>query len=159
MEFVTMDQLRVHTKADGDDDDLLELYGNAAENFCVGECELAVYADDAAMDAAKILLPTMLRDALAERDAALDAADDEENKDVAEYMRERARNEFESIRFDMGKIERGKVVGPSFQAAVLLIAAHLYRNREEVTSGINHGATKLPVGYKHMLKQFTRYGV
>ena len=96
---------------------------------------------------------------MAERDAALDAADDEENKDVAEYMRERARNEFESIRFDMGKIERGKVVGPSFQAAVLLIAAHLYRNREEVTSGINHGATKLPVGYKHMLKQFARYGV
>ena len=159
MEFVTMDQLRVHTKADGDDDDLLELYGNAAEIFCVGECELAVYTDDAAMVAAKILLPTMLRDALAERDAALDAADDEENKDVAEYMRERARNEFESVRFDMTKIERGKVVGPSFQAAVLLIAAHLYRNREEVTSGINHGATKLPVGYKHMLHQFTRYGV
>lgn len=159
MEFVTMDQLRIHTKADGDDDELLELYGNAAENFCVGECELNVYPNDAAMSDAKLLLPTMLRDALAERKAAMDAADDEEDKDVAEYMREQAHNQFEAVRFAMGKIERGKVVGPSFQAAVLLIAGHLYRNREEVTSGINHGATKLPIGYKHMLHQFTRYGV
>lgn len=159
LQFVTMDQLRVHTKADGDDDDLLLIYALAAEDFCVAECQVGVYVDQAALDAARAGCSDTLRDALLARKNLMDAADAEEDETVAEYMRANAERSYQDVRFTLAKIERGKVVTDAFCAAVLLIAGHLYRNKEEVTSGINHGATKLPVGYKHFLHQFSRYGV
>lgn len=159
MIFVTLDQLRVHTKAGGDDDEMLALYGAAAEDFCISECQVEVYENQAALDAALATCPEKLRDALTARKAAMDAADAEEDEAVAEYMRANAEMAYHNVRYALQRIERGRVVTDSFRAAVLLIAGHLYRNREEVTSGINHGATKLPVGYKHMLHKFSRYGV
>lgn len=159
LRFVTLEQLRTHTKADGDDDELLQLYGEAAENFCANECQLNVYLTQAELDAALLGCADMFRAAITKRDAALQAADAEPGKQVKQFMTQMAYSTYASEVDAITRIQLGRVVGPSFLAAVLLIAGHLYRNREEVTSGINHGATKLPVGYKHMLHQFTRYGV
>lgn len=159
LRFVTLDQLRIHTKADGDDDDLLQLYGESAENFCSNECELNVYATREELDTALLGCAETFRDAIAKRDAALQAADAEVDTQVKQFMSQMAYSTYASEVDAITRVQLGRVAGPSFIAAVLLIAGHLYRNREEVTTGINHGATKLPVGYKHMLHQFTRYGV
>ena len=159
LKFITMDQLRIHTKADGDDDDLLMLYGAAAEDFCVAECQVNVYPDQAGLDAAQAQCPEVLRAAIVARKTGMDAADVEEDELVAAYMRANAQNAYEAARFALRRVELGRVATDSFLAAVLLIAGHLYRNKEEVTTGINHGATKLPIGYKHLLHKFSRYGV
>ena len=75
LKFVTLEQLRAHTKADGDDDELLQMYGEAAENFCANECQLNVYQTQADLDAALLGCTDMFRAAIAKRDAALQAAD------------------------------------------------------------------------------------
>lgn len=159
LKFVSLEQLRVHTKADGEDDEMLMLYGEAAEEFCVAECQLNVYPTQAELDTALGACPDLMRAAKAARESAFAAADAEDDADVAAYIRNAANLAYRDSMFKIERIERGRVVGPSFLAAVLLIAGHLYRNREEVSSGINHGSTKLPVGYNHMLHKFTRYGV
>lgn len=104
MDLVTIEQLRAHCRAESEDDALLTVYGEAAEQAAADFLNRRVYADADALAAAVL-------------DGS--AGDDP------------------------------IVVNDAIRAAVLLLAGHLYRNREDVITGTI--ATKMPMGAHTLL--------
>lgn len=90
MDLVTIEQVRAHCRADPEDDALLVLYADAAEQQAQDFLNRKVFHDADAL-ATAVLAETAGCDPI--------------------------------------------VVNPAIKAAVLLIAGHLYRNREEVITG------------------------
>jgi len=103
VELVTVEQVRAHCRADPDDDEMLKVYTEAAEQQVQDFLNRRVYVDAEGLAAAVL---------------AGVAGDDP------------------------------MLVNPVVRAAVLLLTAHLYRNREAVTV---ETARELPLGVTQLL--------
>lgn len=103
MDLVTIEQLRAHCRAEPEDDTLLTVYADAAEQAAQDFLNRKVYPDAEAMAAAVL-------DGLAGEDPI--------------------------------------VVNAAIQAAILLTAGHLYRNREATTA---EPVRDLPQGVHQLL--------
>lgn len=153
MELVTIDQVRAHCRAEPEDDDLLELYANGAEQAAQQFLNRRVFATaedlQAAVDAvpaAVALAETAHRDAIAAARALAG-----ETRCIAEQSAEAAWREVRTL---ARETVHGMVVNDDIRDAVLLIAGHRYRNREEVITGTI--ATKLPDGATTILWPYRR---
>lgn len=154
MSFVSLAEAKLHLRVDGADEDaLVGIYINAAEQAAIKAMDRGVYADNTALQAAMTAAPAALTAATAAYTAAVTAADAMTDAteqvaalQVAEtaYMRAQAayRQAFDGI-----------VVNDQIKAAVLLTVGHLFANREDVVVGASvsampHGADCLLQPYK-----------
>lgn len=154
MSFVTLAEAKLHLRVDGTDEDaLIGIYINAAEQAAIKAMDRGVYADDTALNAAKTAAPAALTAATAAYTAAVTAADAMTDAieqaaalQVAETAYMRAQVAYRQV-FD------GIVVNDQIKAAVLLTVGHLFANREDVVVGssvsaLPHGADCLLQPYK-----------
>ena len=156
MTFVTVDEAKLHLRVDGTDEDaLIGLYINAAEQAAVKAMDRGVYADGTALQTAMTAAPAALTAATVAKEAAVDAAEaitDSTEKvaalQVAETAYMRAQVAYRQV-FD------GIVVNDQIKAAVLLTVGSLYAQREDVVVGASVAA--LPNGADYLLQPFKVY--
>lgn len=157
MRFVTLTTLRDHCRADTEDDALLTIYGDAAERSVEMLANRYLYVDAATHNTEVDLLPAKVaaaRDAYkADMDAAAAIADDVE-RDFAKSM---ALDALNRVLIDAQKVRDGLVITEDMKAAILLIAGSLYRNREEVATGVS--VTQIPVGAHAIMSKYCRVAV
>lgn len=163
MYLVTLALLQQHCRTDGDDDELLSLYGNAAESAVMRAANRNFYLTAADMDVAVAGIEDALAVAYAKYDAAIAAT-----KGITDPARRgaavsRANTILGRATLSQDMILHGLVLdlpvgwqddpdglaslnGSGFDvvAAVLLTAAHLYRNRENVVAGQGSAAVQVP---------------
>ena len=156
MSFVTLAEAKIHLRVDGTDEDaLIGLYINAAEQAAVKALDRGVYADGTALQTAMTAAPAALTAATAAYTAAVAAAeavtDTTEQTaalQVAEAAYMRAQVAYRQA-FD------GIVVNDQINAAVLLTVGSLYSQREDVVVGASVAA--LPNGVDYLLQPFKVY--
>ena len=156
MSFVQLAEAKLHLRVDGTDEDaLIGLYINAAEQAAVKAMDRGVYADGTALQTAMTAAPAALTAATVAKEAAVAAAEamtDSTEKvaalQVAETAYMRAQVAYRQV-FD------GIVVNDQIKAAVLLTVGHLYANREDVVAGASVAA--LPNGADYLLQPFKVY--
>ena len=156
MSFVQLAEAKIHLRVDGPDDDaLIGLYINAAEQAAVKAMDRGVYADGTALQTAMTAAPAALTAATVAKEAAVAAAEaitDSTEKvaalQVAETAYMRAQVAYRQA-FD------GIVVNDQIKAAVLLTVGSLYAQREDVVVGASVAA--LPNGADYLLQPFKVY--
>lgn len=156
MSFVSLAEAKIHLRVDGTDEDaLIGIYINAAEQAAIKAMDRGVYADNTALQAAMTAAPGVLTTATATYTAAVtaaeamtDATEQAAALQVAETAYMRAQVAYRQV-FD------GIVVNDQIKAAVLLTVGHLYANREDVVAGASVAA--LPNGADYLLQPFKVY--
>ena len=157
MSFVQLAEAKLHLRAtDGTDEDaLIGLYINAAEQAAVKALDRGVYADGTALQTAMTAAPAALTAATVAKEAAVAAAEAMTNStekvaalQVAETAYMRALVAYRQA-FD------GIVVNDQIKAAVLLTVGSLYAQREDVVVGASVAA--LPNGADYLLQPFKVY--
>lgn len=143
MELVTIEEVRRQCRADPEDDALLTLYAQGAELAAQQFLNRRVFADKDALDSAVAAMPAEVEAAEAAHAAAREAARDLEGeaRAIAEAAADAAWHEALS---NARETAVGMVVNDDVRTAVLMIAAHRYRNRESVITG--DSASELPQG-------------
>lgn len=156
MSFVTLAEAKIHLRVDGTDEDaLIGIYINAAEQAAIKAMDRGVYADNTALQAAMTAAPSVLTTATATYTAAVtaaeamtDATEQAAALQVAETAYMRAQVAYRQV-FD------GIVVNDQIKAAVLLTVGHLYANREDAVVGASVSA--LPHGADCLLQPYKVY--
>lgn len=153
MALVTTEQAREHCKADPADDAMLAVYLAAAEKSAARLIGRNLYATQEEMDDAIATIPTAMATARTTYDAAVEAAADldEWGKVSGESLAQRA---LDRVTWEQHYILHGIVVEDDIIAAILLILGHLYRNREDVVTGVT--ATEVPNAARALLWPYTR---
>lgn len=156
MSLVDIETAKQHLRADGDEENgLIALYLSAAELSAVEFLNRKIYADQAALDAAKAAIPAALDAAEVAYDAACAAADASLTVMARELRRSAAEADLGRQQANAAEVLAGVLTNDTIQAAILLILGHLYANREEVVPGT---VSKIPFG-AHALLQPYRVGL
>lgn len=152
MALVTIDQAREHCKSDTADDALLGVYLAAAEKSAARLVGRNLYATPEALNNAFSTIATKMSDARAAYDTAIAAAADldEQGKMSAESL---AQRELDKVTWEQHYVLHGIVADDDIKAAILLITGHLYRNREDVVTGVT--ATEVPNAARALLWPYT----
>lgn len=149
MTLVTIEQLRFQVRADADEgDELISLFGEAAEAACQALCNRYLYVDAAALQAARDALPAAMAAASAAYETAMDAAasiDDDRERDTAEQI---AKKDLQDAEVAQAYTLHGLVVTPDLIAAILLTATDFYNNRE--AGDVPAGARNTCFRYRHI---------
>lgn len=152
MTFVTLDQARDHLRVtDSDEDADITQKLEAAEGHAIKHLNRHVYADQAALDAAKAAAPAALSAATVVYEAAVTAAKSIENCIERNMALLAAEEAYAVVHIDVLRTYRGIVINDEIKAGVLLILGHLYANREDVVTGVT--VTELPTGAKCLLRE------
>lgn len=151
MNLITLAQARLHVKADGDDDDVLTIYCNAAEAACARLANRNLYKDMAALNAALSALPDALSDAWEAHDAAMIAAAGLSDLRQRAFAEDNARASLSAAMATHQNVVNGIVVTDDMIAAVLLTVGHLYRNRENNITGQGAAAVELPMSAQNLM--------
>lgn len=157
MQFVTLSEARTQCKADAADDAMVTIYANAAEKRCSQIAQRNIYVDGTALTAARATVSASLVAANAAYAAAIAAADAltiDADKADAKLSAEAALQE---AQLSASMIRDGIVVTADIKAAVLLITAHWYRNREEVQTGPGANAVQIPQGAQNIMEQYGKH--
>ena len=156
MSFVPLAEAKIHLRVDGTDEDaMIGLYINAAEQAAVKAMDRGVYADGTALQTAMTAAPAALTAATVAKEAAVAAAEaitDSTEKSAALQVAETA---YMRALVAYRQAFDGIVVNDQIKAAVLLTVGHLYANREDVVVGASVSA--LPNGADHLLQPFKVY--
>lgn len=144
-----MEDAKAHLRSDGADDALVQAYLDAAEDAAAQFLNRAVFADDAALQAARTAAPAALSTRLADIETRVTAAGDIEdctqrNETLATIERDR-----QSALTAYREAMAGMVINASITAACLLMLGKLYANREDVVTG--QTAIELPQGAHALL--------
>lgn len=158
MELVTIDTLRMHCRADGDDDELIERYGNAAEAACAARVSRGLFADEDALNAALETVPTLLTAAWDSYDEEMEAADaitDERVRAAAVISATKKRDN--AIR-KASAITNGMVATQDIIIAVMLLTKTWYDTGTTVVTGQGAAAVELPFGAETILARYAYTG-
>lgn len=143
LRYVTIEQLRNHCRVDSDagEDELLGIYGAAAEKHCENAINRRIFATQGELDAA--------RAQLADGYAAL-VAGVTDDPAIAELWSASVRIK----RAELRGILHGIVADSVIMSATLLLAGRLYRNRE--TNAVDQGEvlTPLALGHDELLQPY-----
>ena len=156
MTFVTLPEAKLHLRVDSiDEDALIGLYINAAEQSAVSLLDRGVYADGTALGVAKAAAPAELAAATATYTAAIAAA--QALTDATEQAAATQAAEYAYLRAQVAYRQAmdGVVVNDQIKAAVLLTVGSLYAQREDVVVGASVAA--LPNGADYLLQPFKVY--
>lgn len=130
MKFITIEQAQQHCKTDGEDDDQLGLYADAAEAACARHCNRSVFASQSELDAAIDGLPARVQAAKTTYDTAVVAADEISDMDMRRYAVANADFAFRRRLQEINRDRVGIVADKDFVAAALLLTGNFYRERE-----------------------------
>ena len=156
MSFVQLSEAKLHLRVDGaDEDSLIGLYINAAEQAAIKAMDRGVYADNTALEAAMTAAPAALTAATAAKEAAVAAAEALTDADEKAAALQAAETAYMRALVAYRQVFDGIVVNDQIKAAVLLTVGHLYANREDVVVGAS--ATALPHGADCLLQPFKVY--
>jgi len=156
MTFVTLPEAKLHLRVDSiDEDALIGLYINAAEQSAVSLLDRGVYADGTALGVAKAAAPAELTAATATYTAAIAAA--QALTDATEQAAATQAAEYAYLRAQVAYRQAmdGVVVNDQIKAAVLLTVGSLYAQREDVVVGAS--VATLPNGADYLLQPFKVY--
>jgi hypothetical protein len=164
MKLITLDQAREHVKADGDDDELLTLYCNAAEAACAKLANRNLYKSTADLTAAVASISGTVLAAYTAYDAAVELANAEADIRIRAYSLgaasvalqdalDRQDAILHGLALDAAVDAAGAPVGDDILAAILLTVGHLYRNRENVATGQSAAAVEVPLTAQHIMGQ------
>ena len=156
MSFVQLAEAKLHLRVDGTDEDaLIGLYINAAEQSAIALLDRGVYADGTALGAAKASAPADLTAATATYTAAIAAA--QALADATEQAAAAQAAEYAYLRAQVAYRQAmdGIVVNDTIKSAVLLVVGHLYAHREDVVAGVS--VATLPNGAEWLLQPFKVY--
>ena len=156
MSFVQLAEAKLHLRVDGADEDaMIGLYINAAEQAAVKALDRGVYADGTALQTAMTAAPAALTAATVAKEAAVAAAEamtDSTEKSAALQVAEAA---YMRALVAYRQVFDGIVVNDQIKAAVLLTVGSLYAQREDVVVGASVAA--LPNGADYLLQPFKVY--
>lgn len=156
MSFVTLAEAKLHLRVDGTDEDaLIGLYINAAEQSAMSLLDRGVYVDGTALGAAKAAAPGGLESASAAYDAAIEAAQAMTDDALQAAATQAAENAWLKACVTHRQTMDGMVVNEAIRAAVLLIVGSLYAQREDVVVGASVAA--LPNGAEWLLAPYKVY--
>lgn len=156
MSFVTLAEAKLHLRVDGADEDaLIGLYINAAEQAAVKALDRGVYVDDTALQTAMAAAPAALTTATAAYTAAVTAADAMTDSTEQAAALQVAETAYMRALVAYRQAFDGILVNDQIKAAVLLTVGHLYANREDVVVGASVAA--LPNGADYLLQPFKVY--
>lgn len=151
--MIDLDLVRQHLKADeGVEDDLIEQYFASARSACEGYCNRKLYDEAADQISDYTAALAALVDAQEARDAAIEAAGDDD------LLKQIATDRYTSARSAVLFRCNGIVINDIIIAAMLLMTGHFYRNRQEVVAGQYAGATQIPAGAKRLLEPYLWVG-
>ena len=162
MKIVTIGQVREHVKADGDDDELLTAYANAAEAACERLANRAIFATTGELTTAKAAVPAMMTTAYETYDAAVLAAQGHDDDRIIVMMTAQAQNALNAATLRADWVLNGLAIdkaadgtsqpkGDDIVVAILMTAGHYYRNRENVVTGQGAAAVELPGAAKDIM--------
>lgn len=160
MSLVTLAQAKLHLRVDGtDEDSLIQIYIDAAEQDVANTLQRNIYADNTALSAAIAAAPTALANATTAYEAAITAADLIEDADQQDVATIKAREDYFHAIEEAKRTNRGLVINDTIKSAILLLIGHLYGNREEVVVGLNMAAMPqhIIVGVQYLLNPFKAY--
>ena len=163
MKLITLDQAREHVKADGDDDELLTLYCNAAESACARLANRNLYKTTADLTAAVALISDKMLAAYTAYDVAVAAANAQSDPRMKAHGISAAATALwevtnaqdavaHGLALDAATDEDGTPVGDDILLAILMTVGHAYRNRENVASGSNAAAVEVPMTAQHIMQ-------
>ena len=157
MSFVTLAEAKLHLRAtEGTDEDaLIDLYINAAEQAAIKAMDRGVYADNTALQTAMAAAPAALTAATAAKEAAVTAAEALTDPDEKAAALKAAENAYMRALVAYRQVFDGIVVNDQIRAAVLLTVGSLYAQREDVVVGASVAA--LPNGADYLLQPFKVY--
>lgn len=143
-EFVTIEQARLHCKADGEDDDILQLYVEAASIDAVVSLNRAVFVSAEEKAAAIAEIPAAMVSAREARDAAIEAAMQLPDPCDSYEAVTLARDIYHSRRIEWNQTRNGIVIDDHIRGAILMTIAHSYANRANVVAGQGAAAVLVP---------------
>lgn len=144
MKLVTIEQAREHARTDGDDDELLTVYVDAAEATCERLANRGLFLTQEEFAEALSTIEAEITDAWTAYQTMMDSitapAGVRYDATVARAVQMRD-HQLHKINWKA----RGIVATPDIITAVLALAAHYYRNREEVASGQGASSVRVPM--------------
>lgn len=156
MSFVQLAEAKIHLRVDGTDEDaLIGLYINAAEQAAVKAMDRGVYADGTALQTAMTAAPAALTTATAAYTAAVTAADAMTDTTEQTAALQVAETAYMRALVAYRQAFDGIVANDQIKAAVLLTVGSLYAQREDVVVGASVAA--LPNGADCLLQPFKVY--
>lgn len=156
MSFVTLAEAKLHLRVDGTDEDaLIGLYINAAEQAAIKAMDRGVYADNTALQTAMTAAPAALTAAAAAKEAAVTSAEALTDADEKAAALQAAETAYMRAQVAYRQAFDGIVANDQIKAAMLLTVGHLYANREDVVVGVS--VTALPAGVDCLLQPFKVY--
>ena len=156
MSFVQLAEAKLHLRVDGADEDaMIGLYINAAEQAAVKAMDRGVYVDGTALGVARAAAPGELDAAIAACEAAVTAAELLSDADAQDAAIQTAENNLLRANVAYRQTMDGMVVNEAIRAAVLLIVGHLFANREDVVAGVS--VAQLPNGAEWLLQPYKVY--
>lgn len=159
MKLITLDQARDHVKADGDDDDLLEIYCNAAEAMCERLANRNLYATAAEHASAVAGVPAAMTAAYTEYDAAIATANEQDDDRMTVMMTANAQAKLTAATSRAEAIIHGLCLddpngkGQDIIGAVLLAVGHLYKTRASVATGQGASAVEVPLTTRNIMEE------
>jgi hypothetical protein len=158
MSVIAIDIAMQHLRAEPDDQVLVQVQLEAAEEVAMKFLNRRFYLDQVALDGARAGVSQAMQDAKAANSAAVAAAELEQDLALRCRLLEHARQALAEAYDQADTIAYGMVLNPAIQAACLLRLGHLFANREEVVTGTI--ATELPLALQHLLMPYRiRMGV
>lgn len=151
MELVTLATLRAHCRADGDDDDLIIMYANAALAACVTRISRDLFPDVQAQNAALATVGTLLTEAWDAYDQAMEDADAIEDERVRAAMKIAAIKQRDNAIRRANMITNGIVATEDIKAAIMLTVKTWRDNGTSVVTGQGAAAVELPGGAESIL--------
>lgn len=144
MEFVTIEQARVHCRADGEDDDILQIYVEGAQIDAVVSLNRDVFSTQAELDEAIAAIPAAMVSARQIRDAALELAANLPDPYDSYEAQQAANDAYYRERIKWAQTRNGIVIDDHIRGAILMTVAHSYTNRSNVVSGQGAAAVMVP---------------
>lgn len=157
MRLITIAEARMHVKADGDDDELLATYCNAAEVECSRLANRSLFATTADLNTAVGTVGPRMTAAYAAYDAAVIAAGNVDDDRVTAMLLAGAQRRLDDVTLscerdsvglalDAAQDAAGLPGNDAIKAAILLMVGHLYANRTTVLTGQGSAAIEVPRG-------------
>lgn len=149
MSIIALEDAKAHLRADGADDALIQAYLDAAEDAAAQFLNRAVFADEAALQAARAAAPAALAASLVDIEARVTAVSDIEDWTQRYETLSMIERDRQSALTAYREAMAGVVINPSITAACLLVLGKLYAHREDVITGTI--VTELPHGAHALL--------
>jgi hypothetical protein len=169
MKLITLDEARDHVKAEGDDDELLTVYCNAAEAACARLANRSLFATTQELQAAQATIPTRMAAAYTAYDAAIASAQASDDSRVAAMLTSGAQSTLDASTTMCESIAHGLAVdaaadaaglpgNDAIRAAILLLVGHYYATRPAVITGQGAAAIEVPQGTADIMANYRWIG-